>query len=197
MPTGYTYAVQDGTVTELKDYALACARNFSALITMRDDPADAPIPDEFKPSDYHLNELKEAQKRLVQLQAMTVDQCEVAARAAGDESHRDWQRHLLSAHDARERYTAMLTKVKAWEPPTKDHVALKEFMISQLVDSIGYDCDVTYLGAGPVRKRRDDWHSYELKKAKESVDYHKEEYEAEVERCKNRTEWVRTLRESL
>lgn len=59
MPTGYTHGVQDGTVTEFRDFALICARAFGATILMRDDPMDAPIPDEFQSSTYHLDRLKE------------------------------------------------------------------------------------------------------------------------------------------
>ena len=35
MPTGYTAAVCSGEITEIKDFALSCARAFGALITMR------------------------------------------------------------------------------------------------------------------------------------------------------------------
>ena len=35
MPTGYTCGVQNGEITELKDYILQCARNFGACIHMR------------------------------------------------------------------------------------------------------------------------------------------------------------------
>jgi hypothetical protein len=43
MPTGYTCDVQNGKVTELKDYLLDCSRGFGALIHMRDERMDTPI----------------------------------------------------------------------------------------------------------------------------------------------------------
>ena len=43
MPTGYTAAVQDGSITTLRDYALQCARGFGAFLHMHDEPFDTPL----------------------------------------------------------------------------------------------------------------------------------------------------------
>ncbi len=59
MPTGYTAAVQNGTVTRFADFAMNCARAFGALVELRDE-MDAPIPDTFKPSTHHSESLKKA-----------------------------------------------------------------------------------------------------------------------------------------
>ena len=72
MPTGYTAAIKDGI--SFNEYALSCARAFGALIMMRDEPADAPIPDEFKPSDYHFKKIEEAKAELARLRAMSPDE---------------------------------------------------------------------------------------------------------------------------
>lgn len=55
MPTGYTAGVKDGTVTDFKAFVMQCARAFGALIDMRDDPSDVPIPKSFAPSSYGKN----------------------------------------------------------------------------------------------------------------------------------------------
>ena len=45
MPTGYTAPVEDGSITDLRAYALRCARNTGHLYsTLQDVPLDAPIP---------------------------------------------------------------------------------------------------------------------------------------------------------
>ena len=41
-----------------------CARAFGACIMMRDESVDAPIPEEFKPSTYHIEELEKAKSDL-------------------------------------------------------------------------------------------------------------------------------------
>jgi hypothetical protein len=50
MPTGYTAAVADGTITEFPDFAMQCARAFGTLVLMRDEPQDAAIPEKFEPA---------------------------------------------------------------------------------------------------------------------------------------------------
>lgn len=63
MPTGYTAAIADGI--DFKTYALSCARAFGALVEMRDEPANAPIPEEFKPSSYYVTSLASAREEVV------------------------------------------------------------------------------------------------------------------------------------
>lgn len=74
MPTGYTAKLHNGEEQTFPEFVMSCARAFGALITMRDDPADAEIPDEFKPSDYHVRELEKARERLSEVEGWTFDQ---------------------------------------------------------------------------------------------------------------------------
>lgn len=84
MPTGYTAAIADGI--SFTNYAMGCARAFGALIEMRDEPSDAPIPEEFKPSTYHLEELQKAQKKLHNLCKMSFGEAEGRAMVAYNEA---------------------------------------------------------------------------------------------------------------
>ena len=59
MPTGYTAKLMEQGQT-FPEFIMSCARAFGALIMMRDDPANAPIPEKFEPSDYHVRALKKA-----------------------------------------------------------------------------------------------------------------------------------------
>lgn len=72
MPSAYTAPVQDGKITEFKDFAILCARAFGACIDMRDDPLDKPIPEAFSPVTKHYDEaLATATNKLAALRAMT------------------------------------------------------------------------------------------------------------------------------
>ena len=62
MPTGYTAKIADGQTFE--EFILSCARAFGALVEMRDEPADAPIPEEFKPSAYHTTQIGVARAKM-------------------------------------------------------------------------------------------------------------------------------------
>ena len=192
MPTGYTAAVCDGKITEFKDFALSCARAFGALITMRDDPMDAPIPNEFKPSTFNADRLTEAKARLHDLQAMTPEQAEHAA-------FRDFEERKAHADEANARYDAeneridaMLEKVNSWEPPTEDHREMKSFMIQQLTISKS-----DYRAEQPERLNGAAWLAREAATAARDVGYHTKAQLEENERATKRTAWIRDLRASL
>lgn len=196
MPTGYTASVSDGKVTEFNEYAMNCARAFGALISMRDDPSDAEIPAEFAPSDYHVKALADAKERLAQLQAMTIDQRKIAADAAHNEEVASWDRREAEKKTTRERYQAMLEKVSAWAPPTSEHAELKNFMQSQLLQSIDFDCGPAY-SARPTPVKRDDWHAKAVEQATRDVEYHTVENQKAIDRAAGRTAWIAALRQSL
>jgi hypothetical protein len=193
MPTGYTADVQSGKVTEFPDFAMQCARAFGALIMMRDDPADAPIP-EFQPSDYHSKALATAEADVARLSAMTAEQAQTEADAEHAKAVRQNNEWNAEKAACRERYEAMILKVDAWTPPTPDHNGLKEFMLKQLRESIDFDCRPY---DEPKALPGAEWLEKAKARAARSVEYHRDEHAAEVKRTADRNAWVRNLRESL
>jgi membrane-bound lytic murein transglycosylase len=194
MPTGYTHGVADGKVTDFPTFAMECARAFGALISMRDD-YDAPVPDEFQPSDYHAVQLEEARLRLTELQALTPEQAEERAAEAYVKACESNAQFKANTDEKRRRYEAMLEQVRAWEPPTAEHVELKRFMEAQLTDSIRHDCE--WQPEEPVRQSWSEWLDDQLKQAHSSIRYHASEDAAERARIAGRNAWVKGLRESL
>jgi hypothetical protein len=194
MPTGYTHNVQDGTITEFRDFAMQCARAFGALVLMRDDPMNAEIPDKFDPTNYHVEALREAQKELDLLDSMSPEQMAVSAYEAHQADLKAYNDRLIKSRLHRQRYEDMVSKVEAWAPPTDDHVEMKKFMLTQLKKSIDFDCRDS---DNPPKKLKADWHAAAVKQAKWSVAYHKDEHEKEVDRAANRTAWVIALKQSL
>ena len=194
MPTGLIYDVQQGKITSLHDFAMRCARQFGALIMMRDDPADAPIPERFEPRDFYRNSLAEAESKLKELRQMTEAQIEQAcidehARLVAQQ--REWAEERAGY---RVRYEAMLEKVKAWDPPTKDHISLKTMMVDQLNDSIRWDC---YESEEPKRMRPGDWHAEQIAMTERKIGRYREEHEKELARVESRNQWLKDLRASL
>lgn len=194
MPTGYTVAVQDGKVTEFRDYALSCARAMGALIMMRDEPFDAPIPDEFKPSDYHTKALVEAEQRLAVLLAMNPEEVDRASRDAQTKTIQEHNARNAKKETTRHRYEAMLAKVMTWQPPSPEHEPFKDFMASQLRDSIDWDCK---LNDPPALLTSRDWHARAVDSTRRDIKYHREKMVEEEQRAAERTLWVRQLKESL
>jgi len=197
MSTGYTYAVKDGKVTELKDFAMQCARAFGACITMRDDPIDAEIPNAFEPSDFHAKSLAAAQARLADLRTMSDREIARAVDADYEKAVEYWRERMAKRKAERERYEAMIAKVEAWTPPTDEHVGLKNFMLEQLRDSLDFDCGTSSFDKMPVRQTEAAWHAAQVAGAERRIARDAEEHQKEVDRVKGRTEWVAALRRSL
>lgn len=193
MPTGYTAAIADGIT--FKQYALNCARAFGALVLMRDDPADAPIPERFEPNDYHANELQNASARLSTLRLMSPAEAEIAAQNEYDEAVARENKYAKERAELHQKYDAMLAQVVAWQAPTPDHVKYKEFMEEQIRDSIRWDC--RGYSAPPLRLSATEWLTEAIKKAEHDIEYHTKHHAEEVERTNTRNTWIKALRDAL
>lgn len=193
MPTGYTSGLT--TETSFPEFAMKCARAFGALIEMRDEPADAPIP-EFKPSDYHCEALAKARVRLAELQQTPDEQLRERMRAKWEESERRKSERRGGTDKQRLAYESMLGKVRDWSPPTPDHSELRSFMIQQLEESIQFDCTVSHETAAPVPDF-EAWKAKAIASATGDITHHQAEWDKEVKRVNSRNLWVKQLRESL
>lgn len=191
MPTGYTAPIKDGI--EFNEFVWNCARAFGALVEMRDDPMDAPIP-KFKPSDHHANSLKEANSDLVRFLKMTTADADKAALREYEESYKSFEKMNRESADLEDKYHAMLAKVQAWTPPTKEHDGMKKFMAEQIQESIEFDCHVHEM---PEAMRGKEWLKLKIEKAKQDIAYHSNAHAKEMKRCNDRNEWVKALASSV
>jgi hypothetical protein len=195
MPTGYTAAVCDGKVTDFNTFAMRCARNFGALVLMREEAFDAPIP-EFQPSAYNIEGLKKAQAELAAVMAMSPAECDQAAEEDYRKALSDRQRYEGECKVIRDRLQAMRAKVADWEPPTSEHVGLKEFMIQQLDETVSFD-GTPYHSDSPKRMSAKEWMAKQVNELTRTLAYHTEENRKEIERTNGRNTWVAQLRASL
>jgi hypothetical protein len=191
MSTGYTAAIKEGI--SFQEYALNCARAFGALVLMRDDPADAPIPDTFEPSDYHFKALAESQKELSEINACSDEELEVRAEAKYRTDFEYYEKSKNERDELRGKYDAMLEMAKAYEPPTPEHTGYADFLVSQIVESIKWDCNPSI----PVKLTGAAYKEERLSKIKWSLDFHIKERDAEIKSAADRTTWVRELKKSL
>lgn len=194
MPTGYTAAVEDGSVTELKPFVLHCARAFGYLATMREDPLDGPIPDEIHPSDYYGERLAILRERARRLESMTVDECaaEQSVEIEKARAHRD--EYLEQKARKTQSYTAMLEKVRAWKEPSPEHAALKRFMLEALdlsMDTSAYEPSVPLAGDPEI------WRAAKLQTIREELAYTARSIEEELDCAQQATRWVQMLKASL
>ena len=195
MPTGYTAKVQKGISFE--EYALNCARGFGALITMRDEASDKEIPQKIIPNDYHLKAKVKSEDELKSVMLLTDK--EVNKRALdkfnADELYRSDK--LSEEMTIESRYNEMLYKANSWVSPSKDHDKLKEFMISQLEESIKFDCGDSYYEKPTIKLTGSQWLSEKTEQLHNDISYHIKHYRKEVARTDDQNHWLSLLRESL
>lgn len=184
--------IQEGAT--FQQYALACARAFGALVTMRDDPSDAPIPDKFDPDDHHTKGIKAAKSKLERLRKMS-DLAKAKACAKSNATvKKEHEASVKRNTETRAKYEAMLEKAKAYKAPTPEHEEYRSFMINQIEESIAFDC---HEREAPKPLTVWQWYKSELDAEQWSLKYHTKEQRAEVERANSRTAWVRELKKSL
>ncbi|MBC6695274.1 hypothetical protein H9L25_00585 [Terrisporobacter mayombei] len=196
MPTGYTCKVQDGSVVELKDYILNCARQFGALVHMREDGKNAEIRYR-EVSDYHLNELNKAYARLEEIKKMTDKEIQRKIDQNYEENIKSIDRMLKNKEDSKKKYLAMIEKVNEWIPPTENHENLKEFAIKQLQDSIKWDCDCTYLKQEIRKETVSEYREGMIKYCLRDIEYHSSSYKKELEAAEEGNKWIDDLINSL
>jgi hypothetical protein len=196
MPSGYTACIEQGITFE--QFVMQCARAMGALISMRDDSIDTPIPDKIEPNLYYKEQVFEKTKKLEELRLMTLGQASVKA-------NEEYDRELIEHHEAiknhdelRLKYQNMIQQVQNWQPPTKDHEGLKKFMLEQLQSSMDSDCDNSYYFKHiPVKLSANEWYNAALSGAEDDLRYYQQKYDEELKQCQEATKWVRDLRYSL
>lgn len=203
MPTGYTAGIIDGKITTFQQFAKLCMRAFGATIHMRDEDLGIEYtPD--KPSDYYPKEIAKTKKKISALEVAT-DKKLVADYKKELATSKAY--HLNSIEKAKankKTLEKMLAEVNAWQPPTAEHIGLKDFMIQQLTSTINYDGSTKYHEAALVEIsdklssiKPDSIRAEKLSEAHKHMAYCQTENKNEVERVTERNKWVDDLLNSI
>ncbi len=193
MPTGYTAGILEGETFE--QYALQCAKAFGALVMMRDEPSDAPIPDQFEPSPYYKEQLEKAKKEFARLNDLTKKGWEKEWNEQYELTIKSNESYRRKNNEDRAKYEAMLVKAKSYKAPTPDHQNYANFLVSQIEESIKFDCGYKY--PDPIKLPLDIFISESLKKAQDNIIYYNKSYCEELDRIESRNNWIKELKKSL
>lgn len=185
-----------------EQFTMNCARAFGALISMRDDASDAPIPDEIVPDKYYAESLKEAQDELMKLSAMSAGELREYGAQRKLASIASWENSVKDEQSDIDKCRAMLERVRAWTPPTADHEGLKNFMVQQISDSMKYadepDDSYRIKALREAQQKTPEEYAHEaMADARERVTSREKDLLKEQQRCAERTQWIRDLRKSL
>lgn len=197
MPTAYTAMITDrDEPATFKEFALACARNFGALIHMRDEQFGATIPEKIHGTDIDdLDErVRDAETRLAEAERLTVDQ----ARSLMAKENEEYAAYVAESNakgaTTRARVDSTLAEVNAWEPPTPNHVGLKKFMIEQLETELYYSNPIVNK---TVAVAPEVWLAQHAKMARDRFFEAKNDRARSVKCNAEAQAWVDALRDSL
>jgi hypothetical protein len=192
MPTGYTHDIKNGISFE--QFVMNCAKAFGACITMRDESSDTPIPEKFEPSSYNKKALDEANTELKEFEFITDEEWKEKTIEYNKERLQEYNKRLEENKRTIESYKNMLEKVVAWNPPTSEHVGLRDFMIQQIRDSIEWD---NYEPDKPKEITSKELKDIKYQSILNDISYHSKAYAEEIDRTNSRNIWIEQLRESL
>jgi hypothetical protein len=197
MPTGYTSDIEKGI--SFKEYALKCARAF--LVTMRDASENDEIPDTLSQEfSYHEDKISKIKKEIKHIKKMNYVRCDKRSKKEHDNNLEYYLKQIKERNDLKLKYESMLKQVREYIAPTTKHIEYKNFMESQIVSSIKWDCDIDYY-ENYIKKlvllNSEDWKKEKLKSLFDDLEYHEEEYAKEQERKIQYEDWVKNLKVSL
>lgn len=203
MPTGYTAGIIDGTITSFPQFAKQCARNFGALIHMRDEPFEKEWEPRV-PHDYHSKKIAESNVVIEEMRRMSDEELVASELKRIDEKILYHTEAIEKTKQVREKLNTFLREAKKYAPPTENHTGLAAFMQEQIRSTLEYDGSTTYhdnalaeLNARKESINANRVRSARIEQAKKDLLYHEREHAAEVRRCEESNQWYAELLKSL
>lgn len=201
MPTGFTAPIYDGEDITFEQFANSCLRNFGIYLRFEGQYPNLSryeIPDKICPSDYYKKKYEEAkakyEKHLARPKTKEELEAEYIVYVKGVIKDNE---DIAKENEAlKNRYNAMLSKVRSWIPPSEDYNGIKSFMESQLIESLDVDCSNVYM-ENIIPK--DEWIQEQTNRTDliESMRYNLEHYNKAVAAAEKDTQWLKIFSESI
>lgn len=194
MPNGFTQDIYSGKNVSLRDYLMGVGRGMTFSIMQRDE-GSGPVKLVEQKDSYHTKALNDAANRLAILEKMTSQEIEIYCETEYKEEYSRWKKYKEDREAVQSRYEYMLAQVEAWNcPPIL--ATTKETAIKYLKESLEFDCG--YQGSPPINDLvPGDWHSEQIKQAKNDIEYHRLEEAKETANRKERNMYIKTFLDSL
>jgi hypothetical protein len=182
MPTEYTAKLMEKG-QDFDEFVMTCARAFGACILMRDD--------------FYETSLKAARAELLRLESMTNQERIDFGVAKKAERIFSLNKSVETDRAENARLEEMRDKVQKWNPPSPDHVELKNFMLNQIeisMNSFGYyERELAKLNAASPY----ELYAEVVGETQRGIESYEQGRSEEQERTADRNKWIKQLRESL
>lgn len=202
MPTGYTSKVQDGEITELKDFILNCAKGFGAFSKVKLDPSNNQLI-LAEVGEYYERKLEECTRKLAKYNSMTDDEIKIEIGKSVSENIKSMIEYRDKFYKQLKNYNDMISKVERWEVPSEEHRELKNFALKQLNDSRNFDCSEDFLDTYCKMPTEEDipsiseWRNKHINKVLKDIAYYSKELIKERDSIEEYNKWAIDLVNSL
>lgn len=196
MPTGYTNKIYVGEEVSMKEFMMECAKAFGANIALRDQDPQKGIPVYHPQTKLYEDRIALSKQGIEELESnVNRKQIEQMLNERYDRALQDAVEEKARKTELEKRYNTMIAQVKSWEPPTEEHVNLKQFAIEQLEASRNSDCIIwrDNIEKVSVDEYIESMHNHYTK----DIEYYTRKIEEEIQRTEERNKWNQDLFDSL
>ena len=200
MPNGYTIYIENGQITNDKDFLMLCAQrsNDEMLSFLSTKSFTSPSVNRYKKENY--NNAKRALEKVV---VMSLDEAREDMKDDYDANFSFAKRQIEELKRKDKCYKKIRDEIDKWVPPSTDHAAIKKFALEQIdmckpsiyeikyyqqiIDSPFLDDDETVIKY--LQKL--------INVCKKNVEQAKKMYDDEIERVEKRTKFIDDFIESF
>lgn len=203
MPTGYTAGILDGKINDFPEFAKNCMRAFGATIHMKEESLDK-VYTPRTPSKFYKQRITSLKKVLKENETLSDKEIIKSEKKFLTIDKVQLTKNLEEKKVNVSKLKMILKDVIKWTPPNIHYKEFKDFMIQQLTSTIDSDGNGSYyvneikkvnerlknIDPNKIRKER-------FEKYNKDLIYYTNQYNEELEHCKDSNTWVSTLVESL
>lgn len=192
MPSGITACIYDDASFEEFVWMATVGIGYHRI-------AEAPLEHYvFEVAPFYSKRIKDAQAYLNELLGLSEEEKAQRAQAAIDELKSFNEDDTKGREEKKQKLLKMRQKVEDWTPPTDEHISFKNFMLSQIDDTIRFDCSdcSDYLYDVP-ELNVEEWYSEQITHATDSIQDAIKSYNNEKKNVEKANEWLEELRKSV
>lgn len=194
LANGYVHKLIEDNLS-FESFVWECAKAFGALDSQKEfDSLDL----KSLYSSYYCDELQSHKEKLIFLQSLTEKQ---KLDFGKDKKYKEIEiltkEHVKFLQD-KDKIRLTLDKVNEWQPPSDNHLALKQFMLDSLKE-VSFVDDNYYIDLIKEASDKSDMQYYEdtIAKVQKNIEYYTVKHEEEKRNNKSKLDWLETLNKSV
>lgn len=196
MPNIYTCFIENGIITNGKEFVKLCTRNFGVETKIADNSNTVDIISSVnEPNNYFKRRLEEEQKTLEKLKAMTPKEIEAEYNRIYNEEMETRKQAYDQAVELDAKYSKVLGDIIKWQPDKK-YEDLRTFAINQITESApDMNSYREYLNLRKVDPM--EWYVEVLRDTEDNIVKYIKRVERLEKEEKNYQEWYDGLKDAL